>query len=495
MSRCDGLGCREYMELSRRQFLGATGAGIIAAGVPAWLPRVALASEFCAARDVIVSIFLRGAVDGLTMCVPYLESAYYAARPTLNIPQPDSGSPFAAIDLNGFFGIPPYMAPLLPAYQNGDLLFVHACGSTDTTRSHFDAMKVMEYANPNDPVIFSGWLGRHLMTSAPMVPGSILRAIGLNFGLQRTLHGAPDSLPIPKPNDFNLQGNAATRPARRSALTNLYQQTDDPLKTSAITTQATIDLLATINFNGYQSQGNTAYPNSPFGQSLKSSAALIRAEIGVEAIQIDIGGWDHHIEMGAREGILATKLTDLAAGLAAFHADMFAGNGKNVTVVVVSEFGRRIEENGNKGTDHGHGNAMIVLGNHIAGGRVLTNWPGLQPEQLFEGRDLQTTIDYRDILAEIIQHRLANSNLATVFPNFSPTFRGVTEACASPRGDMNCDGSISIDDVPGFSQAILDEDAFRAANASCDPLNADLNGDGEIDGRDIQEFTRRLLDQ
>ncbi len=493
MSTSDCFGCREYMELSRRQFLGATGAGIVAASFPAWLPRVALANEFCASRDVIVSIFLRGAMDGLTLCVPFLENAYYAARPTLNIPRPDSGDPLAAIDLDGTFGIPPFMASLLPAYQNGDLLIVHACGSTDTTRSHFDAMKLMEYANPDDPVLFSGWLGRHLMTTAPMAPGSILRAVGMDFGMQRTLHGAPDSLPIPKPSDFNLQGNAASRAARRGVLSSLYQQTDDPLRTAAITTQATIDLLSTINFNGYQPEAGAVYPNSPFGQSLKSSAALIKAELGVEAIQVDIGGWDHHIEMGARDGILAEKLTDLALGLAAFHADIFAGNGRNVTLVVVSEFGRRIEENGNKGTDHGHGNAMIVLGNHIAGGRVLTQWPGLEPGQLYEGRDLQTTIDYRDVLAEIIQHRLANNNLATVFPNFTPTFRGVTEACASPRGDLNCDGAVNINDVPGFTQAMVDEDGYRAANAGCDPMNADLNADGVIDARDIQEFTNRLL--
>lgn len=491
MSKAECQGCQEYLELSRRQFLGFSGATALAAAMPAWLPRVAMAQDFCSSRDVIVSVFLRGAMDGMTACVPHAEDAYYDARPTLAIPRPDSGSPMAAIDLDGFFGMPPYLAPLLPAYSNGNLLFIPACGSTDTTRSHFDAMKLMEYGNPSQPAGLTGWLGRHLATTSAMVPGSILRAVGLEYGLQRTLHGAPNALPIPQLNNFNLQGFLGTTASRRSALSSLHDHAVEPLQSAASTTQATIDLLATINFNTYQPEGGAVYPESHFGRAMKSSAALIKAEIGVEAIAVDIEGWDHHIAMGSHTGILATMLSDVAATLGAFHADIWAGNGRNVVVVVLSEFGRRLQENGNAGTDHGHGGTMIVLGNHITGGRVLTQWPGLQPEQLYEGRDLETTIDYRDILAEIAQHRLANGNLGLVFPDFTPTFRGVTEDCA--KGDLNCDGQISADDVPGFTGALVDEAAFRADNPGCDPLNADMNGDGAIDGRDIQEFTRRVI--
>ncbi len=491
MSKSECHGCSEYLELSRRQFLGVSGAGVVAASLPAWLPRVALAGEFCSSRDVIVSIFLRGAADAMTFCAPFGEDAYYDARPTLSIPRPDSGHPMAALDLDGFFGMPPYMSSLIPAYANGDLLFVHACGSTDISRSHFDAMKLMEFADPTNPGAVTGWLGRHLASTMAVVPGNPLRAVATEFGLMRTLVGAPDALPIPRFETFNLLGYPGTVAARRQALTTMYDATPDPLRTAAQTTQAVIDLLATIDFVGYLPAGGAVYPVSPFGTSLKASAALIKSDIGVEAIGIDIEGWDHHIDMGPFDGILAQKLTDLAAGLAAFHADLSAGNGRNFVVVVMSEFGRRVEENGSDGTDHGHGNAMIVLGNRIAGGRVLTQWPGLQPEQRFEGRDLAITIDYRDVLAEIVQNRLANGNLGLVFPNFTPTFRGVTESCS--KGDLNCDGGVTPDDVPGFATALMDETAYRGANPGCNPLNADINGDGAVDGRDIQGFTQQIL--
>ena len=490
MNGSDCKGCREYLELSRRQFLGASGGAVLAASLPAWLPRVALAGDFCSSRDVIIAVFLRGAMDGMTMCVPHGETEYYAKRPTLAIPPPGSGQPFAATDLDGFFGLPTSMLPLLPAYQNGDMLIVHACGSTDTSRSHFDAMALMEYGDPTNPAQFSGWLGRHLLTTSPLVPGATLRAVGMQHLLPRSLNAAPGALPSPDITNFGLDGSPASLAARRSTLDSLYSLTNDPLRAAAQTTQATIDLLDMIDFAGYMPAGAAVYPLSPFGRSLKASAALIKAEIGVEAIAIDIGGWDHHIEMGPHDGILANKLTDLSNSLAALHADVMAGSGKNVTVVVMSEFGRRLEENGDEGTDHGHGNCMLVMGNYIAGGQVLTQWPGLAPELLFQQRDLDVTIDYRDILAEIIQERLANPNLASVFPDFTPTFRGVTESCAS--ADVNCDGEVNLNDVVPFTQAMTDEATFRAGHPGCDPMNADLNRDGLIDGRDIQVFTDRL---
>lgn len=491
MTEHECKGCREYLELSRRQFLGVSGGAVLAASMPAWLPRVALAGDFCSSRDVIIAVFLRGAMDGLTMCVPHGETEYYAKRPALAIPQPGSGMPFAATDLDGFFGLPPSMTSLLPAFNNGDLLIVHACGSTDTSRSHFDAMALMEYGDPSNPVQFSGWLGRHLMTTSPMIPGSMLRAVGMQHLLPRSLNAAPNALPSADITQFGLDGTPGTLSARRSAIDELYNLTTDPLRAAAQTTQATIDLLDTIDFAGYLPAGSAIYPNSPFGRSLKASAALIKAEIGVEAIAIDIGGWDTHIEMGPHEGVLASKLTDLSTSLAALHADVLAGSGKNVTVVVMSEFGRRLEENGDQGTDHGHGNAMLVMGNYIAGGQVLTQWPGLAPELLFQERDLAITIDYRDILAEIIQQRLSNPNLASVFPNFTPTFRGVTESCA--QADMNCDGNVTVDDVVPFTQALTDQASFRAASPGCDPMNGDLNHDGVLDGRDVQAFTSRLM--
>ena len=426
MPHAKTCGCDEYHALTRRQFLGNTAALLTAAAVPAWLPRVAYAHTFDSNRDVLVSIYLRGGCDGLSLCVPHAEDAYYALRPTLAVPRPNANDPFAATDLDGFFGLPPAMAGLLQAYIAGDLLIVHATGSVDESRSHFDAQHFMEVGKPRDPDLFTGWLGRHLLTTAPMDPNAILRAIGINNGLQQTLAGAPQTLPIPNLGDFNLAGNDDTAAERLDALVAMYADTLEPLKSAAENSKATIALLESIGIENYTPANGAVYPEDPFGQALRSSAALIKADAGVEAIAVDKGGWDTHNDQGTTQGELATHMTSLAESLAAFHADVIANGDRNVTVVVMSEFGRTPEENASRGTDHGHGNVMFVLGNRIAGGRVLTQWPGLEPEQLFQERDLDVTIDHRDILAEIIQLRLNNPDLATVFPDHTPTFQGVT---------------------------------------------------------------------
>ncbi len=491
-------GCEEYRELSRRQFLIAAGGTTAALAAPAWLPRIVLAESECSNRDVIISIFLRGASDGLTMCVPFGEAAYYTNRPTLAIPQPDSGDPFAATDLDGFFGLPPAMTAVLPAYNNGDLLIVHACGSTDPSRSHFDAQRFMEDGKPGDNTIYTGWLGRHLATAPPINPNAQLRSIGIAYGLQRTLQGGPLSLPIPNLDTFGLTGSSSTVAARTDALGDMYALVADPLKAAAQTTQATIDLLNTIDFAGYVPAGGAVYPSGSFGTAIKSTAALIKADVGVEAVAIDVGGWDTHNNQGTKTGTMANLMTTLAAGLAAFHADMWAGNGRNVTVVVMSEFGRRLLENGSIGTDHGHGNAMLVLGNHIAGGRVLTQWPGLSPGQLYQNRDLEVTIDFRDVLAEIVRFRLANPNLANVFPDYTPTFRGVTVNCQP--GDVVRDGLVDEADLTAFAAC-----ATRAAvpydpqnlppgcTLTADPsgkLPVDFDADGDLDPNDFAVMQR-----
>jgi uncharacterized protein (DUF1501 family) len=491
MSESNCTGCHEYLELSRRQFLGAGGATLVALGAPAWLPRVALAQDDCSSRDIIVSIFLRGASDGMTLCVPHAEGAYYTSRPNIAIAPPDAlADPNRATDLDGFFGLAPAMTPLMDAYNAGHLLFVHACGSTDPSRSHFDAQRFMEVGKPADPLLFTGWLGRHLLSSAPLNPAAILRAVGIGYGLQRTLSGSPLALPIPNLDSFGLSGDPLTSAARRAVITDCYELVADPVKAAALTTQSTIDLLNTIDFANYVPGGGAVYPTGSLGLSLKSTAALIRAEVGVEAIAIDVGGWDTHANQGVIAGTMATLMGSLSNALAAFHADMFSGNGVNVTVVVMSEFGRRLLENGALGCDHGHGNAMLVIGNHIAGGRVLANWPGLDPGDLFEGRDLQVTIDFRDILAEIVRHRLGNTDLATVFPGYTPTFRGVTQAC---KGNLNCDDVLDTADVDPFVSAVLDPAGYQTAFPTCDINRADMNSDGLIDGRDIEGFTNSIL--
>jgi uncharacterized protein (DUF1501 family) len=428
MQQHEAQSCPEYAELSRRGFLQATSgtlAGLAAAS--AWLPRVAVAKDYRSTqRDTIIWIYLRGAADGLTLCVPHAEDAYYEARPHLAIPRPDSGQPNACIDLDGFFGLAPAMSALHPAYLNGDLLFVHACGSPDPSRSHFDAQRFMEVGKANDPFVITGWLGRHLATVAPADPGAILRAVGINTGLPQVLVGGPGTIPVPDLDTFGLLGPAATRPARSALLDQMYGQVADPLHSTAATTLATINLLDSINFATYQPSGGAVYnSNEALGYALKTSAALIKAQVGVEAIAIDVNGWDTHTSQGVFSGTMSILMSRLASALAALHRDLSATPGNGYVVAVVSEFGRRVQENGSQGTDHGHGNAMMLMGPAIAGGRVLRQWPGLATEHRYEFMDLEVTIDYRDILSEIIDQRLGNQDISSVFPGYTPTYRGV----------------------------------------------------------------------
>ena len=420
-------GCREYHRVSRRNFLGWSGGLLTAAAAPAWLPRVVLADSENSSRDVVISLFLRGGADGLTLCVPYGESAYYDLRPTLAIPRPDSAEASRVTDLDGFFGLPPAMTPLMEAYQAGDLAFVHACGLPETSRSHFDAMHFMETGQLNPGTLASGWLGRHLQTTAPTAADGLLRAVGIGFGLSRTLVGAPKALPIENLETFDLNGYPDSLADRRAAMELMYAEVPGALGDSARNTFNTVDLLKEIDFAGYQPAGGAAYPDDEFGLSLRSTAALIKAQLGVEAVSIDLGGWDTHDFQGPVDGQMSVIMAGLAQALAAFHQDLNASNVDNYTVVAMSEFGRNAFENGSSGTDHGHGGLMMVLGGHIDGGKVLTEWPGLEPDQLFEQQDLAITIDYRDILSELLTERLDNPNIGAVFgdPSYQPTVRGI----------------------------------------------------------------------
>lgn len=431
-SGCESRACPEYYELSRRRFMAVTGsAAAVIASAPAWLPRVALAKDHRGTmRDVMVSLFLRGAADGMSIVVPHGENNYYTNRPTLNVPRPDSGLPNHALDIgHAMFSFNPALQPLLTAYNNGHLLPIHATGSVDPSRSHFDAQKFMEVGVAHDPTIGSGWLGRHLQSVAPMDPNALLRAVGIGTGLQIALRGGPATLPIPNLDTFGLSGFASTVAARQTAIDNMYDNAGAPLQAIADTTIATINLLNTINFAGYVPAGGAVYPTDNLGIALKSVAALIKAQVGVEAIAIDVQGWDTHTNQGPLTGAMAGLMSSLATAMAAFYRDMTSdASPRGFVLEVQSEFGRRLAENGNVGTDHGHGNCMFLMGTCIDGGRVLAQWPGLAPQNLFEGRDLQVTIDYRHILAEIVQTRLGNPDLAYVFPGFTPQFQHVV-AC------------------------------------------------------------------
>ncbi len=426
-------GCKEYRSLARRDFV-ATGLGFgIAALVPSWLPNVVLAQS-ASTRDVIISIFLNGGMDGMSLVVPFGDPDYYTGRPTIAIARPDAaGSGPKATALDNFFGFSPGMAPLFPAYQAGDLLVAHATGSVDTTRSHFVAQRYMETGKPQDLSLVTGWLGRHLATSTPVRTNSPLRALGLTNGLPQSLVGAPKTLPIANPAGFRIDGSTTTATARMQWLASNYASTIDPVSSSALDTTNTIALLGAINFNGYTTQNGAVYPATGFGNALKSTAALIKADVGVEAVHTFFGGWDTHTKQGAVPGIdggyMHTHMLELSSSLAAFYADVIQGTtSMGVTVVIVSEFGRNARENGDNGTDHGRGNVAFAMGKKINGGRVLTNgWPGLARENLESGQDLRVTLDHRHILAEVVQNRLGNSNISTVFPDFTPRSFNVTK--------------------------------------------------------------------
>lgn len=313
-------------------------------------------------------------------------------------------------------------------YQAKNLLLVHGAGSVDPSHSHFDAQRYMEVGKPEDLSLTTGWLGRHLASTPPVMANAPLRALSIANALPATLAGSPLALPVPNPASFGLGGTAATRTERVQWLTDTYAAVDDPVKAAAENTTKTFNLLANIGFATYKPSGGAVYPNNGFGNALKSAAALIKAQVGVEAIHIDIGGWDTHSAQGPVTGGMAANMKTLAGALAAFQTDISSGPVTGVTTAVVSEFGRTVNENASKGTDHGHGNVMFLMGEKISGGRVLANWPGLAPEQLYLKQDLQVTIDYRDILAEVVQKRLGNSALSLVFPDHAAKFYGVTKA-------------------------------------------------------------------
>lgn len=434
--------CPEYAELSRRQFMTVTSAASIAAlAAPAWLPRVSLASSYRSTmRDTVISIFLRGAADGLTLCTPYTETNYYNLRPTLAIPRPDSAATYKLLDLPNsanpapgggtvLFGIPPQMRPLMPAYTDGKLAFVHACGLNDPSRSHFDAQRFMEVGKARDLALGTGWLGRHLALTSPASLNPILRGVGIATGLQRSLVGGPQTLPISNLDRFGITGSGSTVVARTAALNDMYSAVADPVHAAALTTIQTIDLLNTIDFVNYVPAGGATYGSGGLGAAMRSVAALIKAQVGVEAVAIDVGGWDTHENEGISTptGQMSVLMTNLAQALGAFYTDMTTGTVPTFSLVAMSEFGRRLQENGSFGTDHGHANAMIVMGNAVRGGRVLTQWPGLNPGQLFENIDLNVTIDYRDILAEILAERAGNVNLNETFPGYTPNMRGIVD--------------------------------------------------------------------
>lgn len=415
--------CTEYASMTRRSFLAnslqAAGAllfGNSLVALPSWMPAIRLADPHVGPRgDTLVCVFLRGGADGLNMIVPHGDDSYYSHRPTIGIARPDDNStPLRTLDLDGFFGLHPSLQPLHSIYQGGQMAFVQATGSPDDTRSHFEAMALMERgAAARD---YTGWIARHL-ASLDTGSDSALRAIGIGDMLPASLSGAVSATALQSIADYHLQGRDERVGEMQSLLHSLYSQDEDMLSAVASQTFAAIEVLNRIDTTSYQPRGR-AYPEQDFGRAMQTIAQLIKADVGVEVACVDLGGWDTHIVQGGSEGLMANLMTDLAGGLAAFHEDLQDKAG-SVTVVVMSEFGRRLQENSSLGTDHGHGNMMMLMGGGVSGGRVYGRWPGLAPEQLTGPGDLQITTDYRDVLGEILHKRLNNPNPADVFPGWT----------------------------------------------------------------------------
>ena len=411
--------------LSRRDLLrsGSTVmAGAALGGLR--LPSVGQTVTRTTGRDVLLCIFLRGAADGLNIVVPHGEAEYYQRRSTLAIPQPGQGAD-AALDLDGFFGLHPALDSFKRLYDAQVLAAVHACGSPDPTHSHFDGMDFMERGLPGDRGTFTGWLGRHLQATAGS-NDSPMRAVGLGGSVQTSLRGPVAAVAISSIANFHLKERQVDPNVVEAALRELYGSMG-ALSGVAGQTFTVLDQIAPRLKPDYAPAPGARYPNTRLGQMLKEFAQLVKGDLGLEVACADFGGWDTHANQGGVKGAMATLLSELGQSLEAVVTDL-ADHLDRLTIVTMSEFGRRVQENGSKGTDHGHGNCMFVLGGNVHGGKVHGQWPGLQREQLYGPGDLQVTTDFRDVLGEIVQARLGNSAIDQVFPNYQPQSLGILKS-------------------------------------------------------------------
>src|SRR5436190_13190324 len=381
----------------RRIFLKSSGLALVAGGL---LPNVFVKMANAATtggRRVVVAIFQRGAVDGLNVVVPYAEPAYYAARPTIAIPRGD------VLDLDGFFGVHPALASVLPFFKDHSAAFVQAVGSPDATRSHFDAQDFMESGTPGVKTTQDGFLARAVMTTPSQSP---LRAVALGPALPRILAGKANAVTMTNIAQFGIRGDAAVNGAFES----MYGGFD------------AARILKSADPAKLQPENGAVYPPSPLGNSLKQIAQLVKAKVGLEVAFTDVGGWDTHAGEGGAQGQLANNLRNFSDAIAAFAKDL-GSRMSDVVVVTMSEFGRTVRENGNRGTDHGHANVMMLLGGVVRGGKVYGKWPGLT--NLFENRDLAVTTDFRDVFAEVLTKQLGVPSLKSVFPNYDAKRVGI----------------------------------------------------------------------
>jgi uncharacterized protein (DUF1501 family) len=404
------------MMISRRVFLKDGAFALVSVGfAPSFLARTAFAQGRSTRARQLIAIFQRGAVDGLSVIVPFGDDEYYRARPSIAIARPNSGND-AAIDLDGFFGLNPRLGALRALWDSRQLAIVHACGSPDSTRSHFDAQDYMETATPGVKSTGDGWLNRYLQTRRRESP-TPFRAVSLTTQLPRALQGASPALAMSQIGQFGIRAGQSTEAVNASFEALYASAADRVLNGTGREAFDAIRMLKTNDPSRYEPDNGADYPRSAFGQSLKQIAQLVKANIGVEVAFAELGGWDTHINQGAAQGQLAGRLDDFARSIAALTVDL-GDRMADTVVLTMSEFGRAVSENGNRGTDHGHGNAMLVIGGGVQGGRVFGKWPGLAPRQRYEGRDLAITTDFRDVFGEVVVRHLGVDDPKPIFPGY-----------------------------------------------------------------------------
>ncbi len=402
---------------SRRVFLKQGAFAMVSLGfAPSFLSRTAFAAGRSGRPKQLIAIFQRGAVDGLSVIVPFGEADYYRARPSIAIPRPNSGEN-AAIDLDGFFGFNPRLQPLKRLWDARQLAIVHACGSPDSTRSHFDAQDYMETATPGVKSTSDGWLNRYLQARREQ-DATPFRAVALTAQLPRMLQGTAPALAMNQIAQFGIHAGQASDALGASFEAEYAAAADQVLNGTGREAFNAMKMLKTTDPAKYQPENGADYPRSPFGQALKQIAQLSKANVGLEVAFADIGGWDTHVNQGAAQGQLANRLDDFGRSIAALVADL-GDRMEDTVVLTMSEFGRAVNENGNRGTDHGHGNAMMVIGGGVRGGRVYGRWPGLSVERRYDGRDLAVTTDFRDVFGEIVTRHLGIADARPVFPGYT----------------------------------------------------------------------------
>lgn len=390
---------------------------------PSFLRRTAFGAELLKAPNgkTLICLFQRGAADALNMVVPHGEKAYYTMRPSIAIPRPSgigrSAAAGSAIDLDGFYGLHPSLAPLKPLYDRGILAPVHAVGSPSATRSHFDAQDYMESGTPDVKGTADGWLNRYLAVKGTCDECKVnpFRAVSLTQQTPRIMEGRAETVAMNSLNEFTVR----TTGSQAARLEALYRTgSADLVHGAGAEMFDAVKMLKAANPQKYQPRNGAEYPRSQFGQRLLQIAQLIKADVGLEIAFADVGGWDTHVNQGGATGQLSARLNDFAQSVSALVADLGDKMG-DVVILTMSEFGRTARENGNRGTDHGHAGALFVIGGDVKGGKVYGKWPGLEQEQLYEGRDLALTTDFRAVFSEVTSRHLGASQVDRIFPGFN----------------------------------------------------------------------------